>query len=64
MPLDDGIAIDAQKKKKKEIITDPNRLHLASDRIKKNYFRQKSRGVLKKSNKKTATWLKGQLPRH
>ena len=31
---------------------------MASSRIKKKYFRQKSRGVLKKSNKKAAAWLR------
>ena len=31
---------------------------LASGRIKKKYFRRKSKGVLKKSNKKAAAWLR------
>ena len=39
IPSDDGIAIDTPKKIK--IITDPNRLRLASNRIKKKYFCQK-----------------------
>ena len=46
IPLGDSIAIDALKKVK--IITDPNRLHLATNRIKKRYLRQKSKGTLKK----------------
>ena len=56
IPSDDGIAIDAPKKIK--IITDPNRLRLASNRIKKKYFCQKSKGLLKKSNKKAANYLR------
>ena len=56
MPSDDGTAIDVPKKSK--IITDPNRLRLASNRIKKKYFRQKSKGILKKSNKKAAVCLR------
>ena len=43
IPSDDGIAIDASKKTK--IITDPNKLRLASNKIKKKYFRQKSKGL-------------------
>ena len=43
IPSDDRIAIDRPKKIK--IITDPNRLRLASDRIKKKYFREKSKGL-------------------
>ena len=31
---------------------------MAYNRIKKKYFRQKSKGVLKKSSKKAAAWLK------
>ena len=46
IPSGDSIAIDALKKVK--IITDPNRLHLATNRIKKKYLRQKSKGTLKK----------------
>ena len=45
IPSDDRIAIDMPKKIK---ITDPNRLHLVSNRIKKKYFCQKSKGLLKK----------------
>ena len=44
--------------KKSKIITDPNGLRLASNRIKKKYFRQKSKGILKKSNKKAAAYLR------
>ena len=44
--------------KKVKIITDRDRLHLASNRIKKKYLRQKSKGILKKANKKAADWLK------
>ena len=44
--------------KKSKIITDPNELRLASNRIKKKYFRQKSKGILKKSNKKAAAYLR------
>ena len=47
--------IDAPKKVK--IITDPNRLRLASNRIKKNYERQRQKGSLKKVNKKASKWL-------
>ena len=43
IPSDDGIAIDASKKTK--IITDPNKLRLASNKIKKKYFCQKSKGL-------------------
>ena len=56
IPSDDGIAIDAPKKIK--IITDPNRLRLASNRIKKKFFCQISKGLLKKSNKKAANYLR------
>ena len=56
IPSDGGIAIDAPKKVK--IITDPNRLCLASNRIKKKYFHQKSKGMLKRSNKKATAWLR------
>ena len=56
IPSDDRIAIDAPKKI--EIITDPNRLHLASNRIKKKYFHRKSKGLLKKSNKKAVNYLR------
>ena len=44
IPSDERIAIDAPKKPK--IITNPNRLHLASNRIKKKYFHQISKGIL------------------
>ena len=33
-------------------------MRLASNRIKKKYFRQKSKGILKKSNKKAAVCLR------
>ena len=55
IPSDDSIAIDALKKIK---ITDPNRLRLASNKMKKKYLRQKSKCTLKKANKKAADWLK------
>ena len=46
IPSDDGIAIDVPKKVK--VITNPNRLRLVSNRIKKKYVRQKSKGIFKK----------------
>ena len=52
IPSDDGIAIDAPKIK---IITDTNRLRLASDRIEKKYFRQKSKNLLKNQIKRRLT---------
>ena len=33
-------------------------MRLASNRIKKKYFRQKSKDILKKSNKKAAAYLR------
>ena len=42
----DSIAIDGLKKVK--MIADPSRLHLATNRIKKKYLCQKSKGTLKK----------------
>ena len=56
IPSGDDIAIDAPQKLK--IITDPNRLCLASNRIKKKYICQKSKGTLKKAKNKAADWLK------
>ena len=56
IPSDDRIAIDAPKKVK--IITDLNRLRIASNKIKKKYIRQNSKGILKKANKNSADWLK------
>ena len=53
---DDGIVIDAPKKVKM-ITTNSNQLRLASNRIKKKYLLQKSRGILKKANKRAAEWL-------
>ena len=44
-------------RQKKVKIIDRDRLHLASNRIKKN-LRQKSKRILKKANKKAADWLK------
>ena len=41
------------------VITDPNRLQIASNKIKKKYICQKSKGILKKANKKAADWLRG-----
>ena len=52
----DGIAIEVPKKIK--IITDLNRSHLASNRVKKKYFCQKLKGLLKKSNNKAANYLR------
>ena len=57
IPSDDGISIDAPKKVK-IITTNSNQLRLASNRINKKYLRQKSRGILKKANKKAADWLR------
>ena len=56
IPSGDDIAIDAPQKLK--IITDSNRLCLASNRIKKKYICQKSKGTLKKAKNKAADWLK------
>ena len=56
IPSGDDIAIDAPQKLK--IITDPKRLCLASNRIKKKYICQKSKGTLKKAKNKAADWLK------
>ena len=53
---DDGIVIDAPKKVKM-ITTNSNQLRLASNRIKKKCLLQKSRGILKKANKRAAEWL-------
>ena len=53
IPSGDDIAIDAPQKLK--IITDPNRLCLASNRIKKKYICQKSKGTLKKQKTKQPT---------
>ena len=50
------LATDAPKKVK--IITDPNRICLAFNRIMKKYPRQRQKGSLKKSNKKATKWLK------
>lgn len=50
------LATDAPKKVK--IITDPNRIRLAFNRIMKKYQRQRQKGSLKKSNKKATKWLK------
>ena len=52
IPSDDEIAIDAPKKVK--ITTDPNRLWLAFNRIKKKYERQRQKGSLKRVNKKAS----------
>ena len=57
IPSDDGIAIDTPKKVK-IITTNSNQLRLASNRIKKNCLRQKSRGILRKANKRSAEWLR------
>ena len=51
-PSDDEIAIDAPKKVK--LTTDPNRLRLAFNRIKKKYERQRQKGSLKRGNKKAS----------
>ena len=56
IPSGDDIAIDAPPKLK--IITDQNRLCLASNRIKKKYICQKAKGTLKKAKNKAADWLK------
>ena len=53
IPSDDRIAIDMPKQIK---IADPNSLRLASSRIKKKYFRQKSKGLLKNINEKAANY--------
>ena len=57
IPSDDGIAIDAPKKVK-IITTSSNQLRLASNRIKRKYLHQKSRGILRKEDKKAADWLR------
>ena len=44
--------------KKTRIISDPNRIPLAADRIKKKYRRQRKSRTLKKANKKATDWLK------
>ena len=51
IPSDDSISNDAPKKVK--IITNPNRLWIASNKIKKKYIPQKSKGISKKANKKS-----------
>ena len=55
IPSDDCIAIDAPKKVK-IITTNSNQLCVASNGIKKTFLFQKSRGMLKKANKK-GSWL-------
>ena len=55
IPSIDNLATDAPKKLK--IISNPNSLHIASNKIKKKYIRQKSKGKLKKINKKVAKHL-------
>ena len=54
---DDRIAIYTPKKVK-IITTNSNQLRLASNRIKKNCLRQKSRGIPRKANKRAAEWLR------
>ena len=55
IPSIDNLATDAPKKLK--IISNPNSLRMASNKIKKKYIRQKSKGKLKKINKKVAKHL-------
>ena len=49
-----SVAIDGSKKK----IPNPNNIRLASNRIIKKYRKQRQKGSLKKTNKKSAEWLK------
>ena len=56
IPFSDTLAIDAPKKLK--IISKPNSLRIASNKIKKIYVSQKSKGRLKKTNKKAAKYLR------
>ena len=39
-------------------MTEPNRLRITSNEIKKKYIHQKSKGIFKKANKKAADWLR------
>ena len=39
-------------------MTEPNRLRITSNEIKKKHIHQKSKGILKKANKKAADWLR------
>lgn len=57
IPSNDGIAVDVPRKTK-ILTTNSNRVCLPSERIKKKYQRQKSRGYLKKANKKVADFLR------
>ena len=50
------MAVDEPKKIK--IIPNPNGVRLASNRIIKKYRKQRQKGSLKKTNKKSAEWLK------
>ena len=54
VPSDDGIAIDTPKKVK-IITTNSNQLRPVSNRIKKKYLSQRSRGILKKANNRQLT---------
>ena len=56
IPSDDEVAVDEPKKIK--IIPNPNGVRLASNRIIKKYRKQRQKGSLKKTNKKSAEWLK------
>ena len=55
-PSDDQVTIDRSKKVK--IITNPNSVCLSSNRIIKEYRKQRQKGSLKKKKKKSAEWLK------
>ena len=39
-------------------MTDPNRLRITSNKIKKKYIHQKSKRILEKANKKADDWFK------
>ena len=56
IPSDAEVAVDGSKKIK--IIHNPNSIRLASNRIIKKYQKQRHKGSLKKTNKKSIEWLK------
>ena len=53
------VDLDKDSQKKVKIISDPNRIRLASNRILKKYQKQRQKGSLKKkTNKKANKWQK------
>ena len=59
IPSDNGIVIDTGPSKKLKIITNNfNKIHLAANKIKKKYKKQKSVSTLRAKSKKAADWLK------